>query len=274
MTDKIKSKITLVTGYFDMPSKYSHETYKNWMKNFLSLDEAMVIFTDDKTFDYIKSFRKPENTIIIKTSIKNFEVYKYIDYWNYCKSIDIEKGHHSIEMYMIWNEKSYFCEKAINWNVFNSEYFFWIDIGCVKDKNTLKYMNKFNVDNIPKDKTILSQVYNTKPNPILNINNISVSFQNIGTRCCNVINYIQGGFFGGHINVMKTWITIFKNELNLFINTKTFGGKDQNIMGNLTLKYPQHIYKLQPKEYNFDDIKLSTWWSFLIRMSELNKHIN
>ena len=123
---KINSNITIVTGFFRMNSKFTQHTYNMWMDTFLKLDEFMVIFTDTHNYDYISSRRNTSNTYIIITSIENFVVAKYIHYWKYCHSIDLEKGYHSTDLYMIWNEKTYFIDKAINLNPFNCDYFFWM----------------------------------------------------------------------------------------------------------------------------------------------------
>jgi hypothetical protein len=261
----MKSNITIVTGYFIMPSKNSPEVYKEWMKNFLSLDECMVIFTDKYTYNYIKNLRDPSNTHIIVTSIEKFEVYKYLNYWEYCKKIDREQHLHSKELYMIWNEKSFFLDRAIKINIFNSDYFFWMDIGSIRNSKMLTDLTKFSCEGIPKNKTILSKISNYILNPKLNNVGISEDLQNNNLNSCHVINYIQGGFFGGHTTALKEWIKLYKEELKLFVSTGTFGGKDQYIMNNMSLKFQARIHILKPKVYT----NFCTWWSFLVRMNNL-----
>lgn len=259
--------ITIVTAFFSMPSKFTVNDYLIWMKNFLSLDENMVIFTDNENYEYINSLRNSSNTHIIVTSIDKFETYKYIDYWTYCKSIDIEY-YHSKELYMIWNEKTFFVEKAININKFNSEYFFWMDIGCIRDENMIPCIKKFSCIGIDKNKPILSTISHRNINKQLNDDGISVDLQNNNGRSCFIIDYIQGGFFGGHTQALKKWINLYKNELELFVRTKTFGGKDQYIMNNISIKYTDELYCLKPDS----QVLFNQWFSFLIRMSNLSKY--
>jgi len=266
----VKSNITIVTAFFTMKSKFTQDTYKNWMTNFLTLDEYMVIFTDIHNYEYISSLRNNSNTFIIVTSIEKFEVAKYMDYWKYCHSIDIENFRHTVELYMIWNEKTYFVDKAVHLNPFDSQYFFWMDIGCIRDVNLLKYINKFYVDGIPENKTILSAVTHTIPSNYFNENKISVSFENRNGLSCVEFNYIQGGFFGGHKNAIKNWVQMYTDELSLFIRTKTFGGKDQYIMNNIYLKYSEHLHIIQPKIFDFIQ---DPWFSFLIRMNNLSSYL-
>ena len=265
---KTQSKVTIVTAYFTVPSKQTKETYLGWINNFVKLDENMIIFTDKENNDYISSLRDLNKTHIIVTSIQEFEVYKYIDYWNYCKEIDSEKQIHTVELYMIWNEKSFFCEKAIKSNIFRSEFFYWMDIGCVRDSEMLRYIPKINVDNIPQDTVILSQVEYKNPSVELN-NGISQTFENVSeTNSCLNFVYIQGGFFGGYINGLSKWIELYRRELDLFVRTKTFGGKDQYIMANILIKYPDNIYCMSPVKYEYGHVVFNNWWSFLVRLSD------
>ena len=262
------NNITIVTGFFEGKAKQTHDTYENWMNNFLKLNEYMVIFTDIHNFEYINSRRNTSNTLIIVTSIDKFEVAKYMDYWKYCHSIDLEK--HSIELYMIWNEKTYLVEKALNLNPFKSDYFFWMDIGCIRDEKILKSINKFSVDGIPENKTILSSINHIPINPNLNENKISISFENRNGFSCEIFNYIQAGFFGGHKNALRDWIKMYTDELSLFVRTETFGGKEQNIMSNIYIKYQQNFCLTHIKIF---DSMPDFWFSFLIKMSNLSAYI-
>jgi hypothetical protein len=56
--DIIQSPNMIVTGYFRIPSKQSAEEYNEWMANTLSLQDAMVIFTDPDLVDHIKEWCK------------------------------------------------------------------------------------------------------------------------------------------------------------------------------------------------------------------------
>ena len=269
-TSPINNKsITIVTSYFTMKSKFPQCEYKKWINNFLKLNENMVIFTDLENYAFIHQQRNASNTYIIVTSIEDFHVHQYLSYWQYCRLIDKEKQILSKELYMIWNEKPYFVQRAMTSNPFNSEYFFWMDIGCIRDSNMLMHIQKFSYENIPHDRLILSRVSNITLNPKLNNKGISLDLQNCEGKSCDVINYIQGGYFGGHVDALLLWVELFTQELELFIKTNTFGGKDQYIFNNISLKYPEYIICLPPKEYPL----FNTWFSFLIRMKNISDEI-
>ena len=58
LTDNlIKSPNTVVTGFFRISSKHSASEYDQWMPNMLSLQDAMVIFTERGMVDHIKALR-------------------------------------------------------------------------------------------------------------------------------------------------------------------------------------------------------------------------
>jgi hypothetical protein len=48
----------VVSGYFNMKSKYPQEKYLNWMKNLLSIQDAMVIYTEPSMVPFMSSLRQ------------------------------------------------------------------------------------------------------------------------------------------------------------------------------------------------------------------------
>eukprot|EP01048_Picozoa_sp_COSAG05_P006695 COSAG05_NODE_446_length_9772_cov_117.012923_2_plen_210_part_00 len=64
---------TIVTAYFDVPSKRSHAQYEEWMANMLSLQDRMIIFTSPDLAPFIKKLRAHAalETIIVPMSIED-----------------------------------------------------------------------------------------------------------------------------------------------------------------------------------------------------------
>ena len=56
-----------MTAYFHIPSKHSHASYRKWIVNFMSLQEAMVIFTSHDLVSEIKLLREhaSERTLVV-----------------------------------------------------------------------------------------------------------------------------------------------------------------------------------------------------------------
>lgn len=46
-----------------------------------------------------------------------------------------EKLMHNGNLYAIWNGKSFLLSRTSKENIYSSDYFFWVDIGCFREKN-------------------------------------------------------------------------------------------------------------------------------------------
>ena len=81
---------------------------------------------------------------------------------------------------------------------------------------------------------------------------IPLIFKNKGDKSCDDIIRIQGGFFGGHLNCWKVWIENFEKMLNIFMESKTFIGKDQYLMASVYINYKDSI-NLIPASVKYGD---------------------
>lgn len=138
---------TIVTAIFDIGRDkwegygLSYNTYKHWMRNLLMFDTNMVIYTEEKFIDFIKTQRKIvdpnlEKTIIVSDQLKKLESYKL--YYEKVKNLmESEKFKSKVffqvpEMtkplynIIIFN-KLYFIKNSIKENHFNSDFFIWCD---------------------------------------------------------------------------------------------------------------------------------------------------
>jgi hypothetical protein len=98
---------------------------------------------------------------------------------------------------------------------------------------------------------------------------ILIRNKNINTdTCCQVYSRIQGGFFAGSVESCKIYCDMYKIELERFIRTKNFAGKDQHVLFNLLLqnKHSNFIKLLFP---DFQSWKPNHWASFMINMSRV-----
>lgn len=225
---------TIVTGYFQLEvSKASDEKYKAWMKNMLAINNPMVIFCDETSYDFIADQRsqKKEITRIVVTKITDFYSYKYVDSYNQHYYIDVEKSNgHTPFLYMIWAEKSHFLKRAIDLDPFRSEYFLWVDIGCFRVPNT-EYLNWPNPEKVPhlnKEKVLLLSVVPFTENELL-------CFSKETLPLFQFENRIGGTMFGGGKDVLLKWHALYYNMLEYFISIDRFIGKDQSIMNSVYL---------------------------------------
>ena len=133
--------LTIVTGYFKIPSKHSNHNYLTWMTSMLSYDGPMVIFTDKEHYDIIKQHRPYSQTKIIVQNIEDFSTYKYKGKLNSENGLYFEEGkqeYMDIDIYSILQlEKINFLKQAIQLNTFNTQYYAWYDIGYLRNNQIL-----------------------------------------------------------------------------------------------------------------------------------------
>ena len=220
---------TIVTAYFNIPkSKANHETYKGWMKNMLAIQNRMIIFCDVASFKLIQSLRanNPCPTIIVQTKFEEFHCYKYVDIFKAQHLHDCEKSIHSVELYLIWNEKSNFLKRATEFEKSFKEphntKFVWCDIGCFRVPNT-QFIKWPDASKIPDDKMLLLEV--------LPLNKL--------TQDLSKIDYIGGTIFAGSIPVILKWHDVYYAMLERLYDRGTFVGKDQTIMSSIYIDQPE-----------------------------------
>ena len=138
--------ITIVTALYRIPTpRHRFTEYFDWLDNFLQINRSIVFFLQKNLSEIVKSKRPKiyENkTIWIENEFSDLYFYKYKKEFEKTLIIDGAKFKHNIPLFIIWNEKLKFLEKAINANYFKSNYFFWIDAGFFRDKNDIsQYIN-------------------------------------------------------------------------------------------------------------------------------------
>lgn len=234
---------TIVTAYYNFPKKkHSSQSYDIWIEMFLkSVQEQsnILIFTDKSSsislLEMSKNFR---NVKIVILPIVEFYTANYLHYWQKDYQRDYERQHNP-HLYMIWNEKSMFIQRAINLNHFNTEYYVWTDIGMVRDEKQIPYINKFPnttiIETLKKDKVYLLNIEDFTSDD-LNETDATERF----IRC----NRIGGGVIFGHKNVLIKWTKIYYDMMNTFMKNNFFAGKDQSIMACIYLKYREDLIEL------------------------------
>lgn len=224
----MEAKATIVTAYFKLEkSKASHAKYLGWMRNMLIIDNPMVIFCDESSVLLIQRLRElaghSEKTRIIVTRFEDFYCYRYIDVFKKHMDIDHERAIHSIELYLIWNEKSNFLRRAIEANPFSSEKFVWCDIGCFRRPNT-EFVKWPNPDHVTDNKITLMVV---EPFTEDEMRTDLPLFQ--------YKNRISASIFAGDKDTLIRWHQIYYGMLEHYIQIGRFIGKDQSIMNNVYL---------------------------------------
>ena len=229
---------TIVTAYFNIPkSKANHETYVLWMQNMLAIQNRMIVFCDASSVQLIRNMRanNPCPIFIVETRFEEFNCYKYIDIFREQYEIDHEKDIHSVELYLIWNEKSNFLKMAAI--IDNTSKFVWCDIGCFRTPNT-RFLKWPDANKRPDDKMLLLEVdpLNKEPNILPDL-----------TR----INHIGGTIFAGSSQAIFKWHDAYYAMLERLYAMGRFVGKDQTIMSSVYIEQPELCFCVKsPQGYH------------------------
>ncbi|XP_023338693.1 uncharacterized protein LOC111709295 [Eurytemora carolleeae] len=222
---------TIVSAYYNISSKHSPAEYFEWITNFLSLVDCMVVFTTPDNANIFRKLRDPSRPLeILIQPFENFYVYKEYDQkiWDFQATIDREKhvGHNK-KVYWVWNEKTNFLKLASQWNIFKSNYFVWVDIGCIRHN---RFNNMQLINHLPSNPGVLFlKVLNFTENDLIFENGVSnVDF--------GQVDRIGAGVFGGSADQILKWHKAYYSTLQRYINENRFAGKEQNIMATTCIE--------------------------------------
>jgi len=159
MSIERKDNITIVSGYWPVHNKNTHQTYCNWFKNTLKINQRMYFFCDSSTKETILPYRENLETIFVEHSINKF----YSN--NFYNGRMRTHPYHlpSTDLAKIWHEKINLMKLAKDMDGENAtEFYIWYDAGASLFRNepppsirlNLKDLNKW-----PHDKILYSDPY-------------------------------------------------------------------------------------------------------------------
>jgi hypothetical protein len=264
--------ITLVTCYYNIKSKQPHSQYLEWMGNLLkNIKCPLIVYCDSsskKSIEDIIKLNKNKFIKIVTLEMSDFFVNQYQKYFEYSYSIDAEKNIHSIDLYKVWNEKFNFTKKAIEINPFNSDYFYWIDIGCFRKNCTgLNYNNFKNWPNTKKleqysNNIILFQTHNFSEKDKI-LDNYGLTNDNLCIACKHKGwggGRLVAGFFGGKKENMLLFSKLYYDMLIKWNFSKRFIGKENYIMTNVYLQNIDMFHLFTKDNTNMQHTKDTHMW--------------
>lgn len=250
----IKSENTVVTGYFQLRSKHSKDKYTLWMRNMLSIHDAMVIFTEPEMVSHIKLLRSHalDRTVIIEIRLEDLPIATLYpeSFWKDQLERDPEKRiHKSYQLFWIWLSKSWFIAQAIRMNVFESDVFVWSDIGCFRDR---KYNDITLVEHrevIPRHEVL--QMAHHRPNP--------PSEELFNDKYKKKANFFHSGSqFVGYKDTLLKFHEYFLETIDRFLEKNMIIVEDQLILQSACLSHPD-ICAYAPfnrvKDHNYFGLK-------------------
>ena len=247
-----QDEVTIISAYYKVKSKHKPRDYFDWIRNFMLLNKSIVFFASNKIIPRLKSFRPKDfenKTIFIATEMEDFFSYQnFHDEFEKSFSIDFEKIHHSFPLYLVWAEKCTFLKKVITKNYFNSNCFYWIDAGYLREKNIIsKYFNNWpSTKKCYEDpRLLMGQVKNFSDIEKQKILNFDYQAHIRLRKNINVV----GGIFGGQPEKILKFINLYYETIKLFIKKGIFIGKDQNIFTYVSFAHPEVVKLIYCRNY-------------------------
>jgi hypothetical protein len=229
---------TLVTAYYPIKSKFSNEKYMNWAATFLQIKAPIVLFTDRAMENIFRQMRGNLPIHIVTLPFHELETWKlYESKWKEQHQMDPERHIHTPELYTIWAEKAFFVEKAISFNPFQTDFFFWCDIGAFRDPHVSQtILDTFPTTHYLDPERILFQsVGDVTPNDW--IQRVDGIRGEVISHAWNDIRLV-GGLWGGGINACLRWKNAYQQMLDAYFRVGRFAGKDQQVMLSAYLDDP------------------------------------
>jgi len=231
----------------------SYHTYLHWMRNVLSLDANIVIFTEEKFFESIYGNRKvfdPDmsKTKIIVQTLEDLPAYRLFhtrlknvmesQEFKSISSFDVPEMTKPLYNILMFN-KLYWLRQARDNNYFDSDVLVWKDAGTYRDEIE-KYVGK----KWPDPKKIVSD----KTTFFCHHSNISI--QNIQHHALSQMRFIHGTSF----IVPNTQLDDLIDEVEYTIDDSlknNYIGSDEKMFDITYLRNPDryHLIKCSWREY-------------------------
>lgn len=226
---------TIVTAYFNFPSKHTHEEYLLWMTEMLSLRDAMVIFSTPDMISIMKQCRTHAAERTHFVSLKPQDLWiaqnQSADFWEGQLLNDPERDiHRSHELFWVWLSKTWFVAEAVRLNPFQSEIFLWSDIGSFRSKDYFDKLLIQHAELIPKTAMLMMAFQIPKPSssPWV-VKTIPVEQGDL---------YVSGAQMAGTASTWTTFHSAFLKTFIQYVERGLFVGEDQALLQSTCLQNP------------------------------------
>ena len=255
---------TIVTAFYPIKSKFPTATYLDWCKTFLQLEAPIVLFTDASLAQTFMDLRGNRPIRILTAPFESLALWvMYENQWKQNHTMDPEAFRHTPELYTIWAQKALFVEKAIEYNPFQTDYFFWCDIGAFRDPTiSPTILQTFPTTRyLPKDRIVMQSMGNLEESDkYMRPDGI---YGECITSSWNEVRLV-GGLWGGHRDGCLKWSQAYQAMLGKYFAAGRFAGKDQQVMLSTYLDNPSLAYIVQPTTTGIDN-----WFFFEHLLSDL-----
>lgn len=220
----------IVTAYYSIPSKQSHDFYMQNIVNFFKYIRAPVVFfTDQNIYTDLSSIAPPN----IEFQIKPFEEMTIFqefpkEFWETQITRDPEP-YHTWQLGALWANKKGFVKVASE--LYKDDWFLWVDAGCIRKPTWKEYAIKTGLRNYPLEPGVYIQCLNRMPQ--------GKTFFTFPDR------YIAGALIAFHRKYIDEYINEYNKMLNTYNSIKVSATMDQYIIASLNVKKSKYIHFIE-----------------------------
>ena len=237
---------TVVSAYYQMPSKHSIEQYKIWIRSFLeSISCYLVFFTDNTSKEFIEDCRKDykDKTHIVILDRNSWKAQTFgEEFWQkQFEKCEEKTIHKSPELLKVWYEKKEFVKRAIELNPFNHEDFVWTDAGFLARRPEVINLIKDypNANRIPTNRILMLNYWPFTLRDNIELHGI------IGGGSGKP--RIQGAIIAAHKDIWYKYDTAYDLMIQKYIKADLYIGMDQSIMASIVLNHKELVSLLELK---------------------------
>ena len=237
----LASPCCIVTAYYRFSSKHSSGEYDQWMRNlFVNVQMPMVIFCEGSMAARIGQTRAEAGlgglTHIVSFPWQELESHRHAAHWKRDLARDPHRSIHNTNLYVIWNEKLRFVERAIQMNPFRMEWFCWCDAGYFRNAAEMAYYRTWPsgsfVARAERDKLYITAINPFTPaerGPAAAINTLGLAGK---------VRLAAGVMFAHAQHWIRSVVPQFYALQGFLISHGQFAGREETVLNALYLKYP------------------------------------
>jgi len=225
-------------------SKHPISDYVNWAQNLCKLNASIYFWADNETAPYIYQYREQwgllNKTIINITTLEQISSFLGHVNWDRQYEMDAEKQLHSAGLYQVWSSKVDMLTKVSVWNPFNTDCFYFFDVGYFRD--TDRYTNwpaKSVVKSLPRDRVVFLAIYGFR-NEEYNHQVRYFSHSN-GDR-------LGGGAFGGTQSAILRYNDLYYKMVKEYDEHGVMWGKEQNVLNGVAMAHPDSVFIVRAED--------------------------
>lgn len=228
-----KRSLTVVSAYYDIPSKKSSDIYHERLKQFLGkLDCDLVFFTSSDLVQTLKSYRSKylHRTKFHVVELEDLECMKKygLDFWKEQCAKSQDPAHVDKPLLGgIWYSKKEFLNRALQENPFGSTHLAWVDAGImdVPYEQDVLHINEKMLD--PDDRMhmygiqkLTDDVYFDRP-----------------------VNYLCGDTYYGTLEACEKHVYNYQKVFDQYVENDRCAFDDQYLLNSLGVLYT-HDYNI------------------------------